>query len=48
MLNESEWLPSWISNTILPAAVEVRLLPAANDSLPPLLAMPLVVATGYD
>ena len=48
MLNEAEWLPSWISNTILPGAVEIRLLPAANDSLPPLLEMPVVVAIGYD
>jgi hypothetical protein len=48
MLNEAEWLPSWISNTILPGAVEVQLLPAPNDSLPQLLSLPLVVATGYD
>lgn len=48
MLNQAEWLPSWISNTILPAAVEVRLSPVGNDSLPALLALPLVVAMGYD
>jgi len=48
MLNQAEWLPSWISNTILPGAVEVRLLPAAGDSLPALLALPLVVAVGYE
>jgi prepilin-type N-terminal cleavage/methylation domain-containing protein len=48
MLNEPEWLPSWVSNTVLPGAVEVRLSPAAGDSLPALLALPLVVAIGYD
>lgn len=37
------WLPSWISSTVLPIAIEVRLLPAPNDSLEPLLRLPIVV-----
>lgn len=39
------WLPGWISSTVLPRAVEVR-VEAAPDSLPPLLALPLVAALG--
>lgn len=41
---ERRWLPSWVSTSVLPAAVEVRLLPA--DSLDPLLARPILVALG--
>ena len=37
------WLPSWISSTLMPAGVELRALPAAGDSLPPLLRLPIVV-----
>ena len=36
-------LPSWISSTVLPAGVEVALLPGAGDTLPPLLARPMLV-----
>ncbi|MGH7517992.1 MAG: type II secretion system protein [Gemmatimonadales bacterium] len=43
MLGAAEWLPSWISGTVLPLAVEIRLLPAPGDSLPPLLRLPLLV-----
>jgi prepilin-type N-terminal cleavage/methylation domain-containing protein len=37
------WLPSWISSTLLPAGVELRLLSATGDSLPPLLRLPILV-----
>lgn len=43
MLGAAEWLPSWISGTVLPLAVEIRLRPAPVDSLPPLLGLPLLV-----
>lgn len=39
------WLPGWISSTVLPRAVELR-VEADPDSLPPLLALPLVAALG--
>ncbi len=39
-------LPSWISSTMLPAAVELRFLPRARDSLPRLLQLPLLVPLG--
>ncbi len=42
MLGSSEWLPSWISESVLPLGVELRLLPAPGDTLPRLLALPLV------
>lgn len=40
---ERVWLTSWISATLLPAAVELRLGRLAGDSLPPLLAAPILV-----
>ena len=43
VLGGRKWLPSWISSTVVPVAVEVRLLAAANDSLQPLLRLPIVV-----
>jgi prepilin-type N-terminal cleavage/methylation domain-containing protein len=43
VLGRRVWMPSWISSTVLPAAVELRLLPAVGDTLPPLLALPLLV-----
>ncbi len=48
MLDQAEWLPSWISNTVLPGAVELRLFPAPSDTLPALLALPLIVPTEYE
>ena len=42
-LGDRGWLPSWVSSTILPSAVELRLL---GDSLPPLLRLPLLVPVG--
>lgn len=44
MLGRSEWLPSWISGTVLPLGLELTLVPAPGDTLPPLLALPMVVA----
>src|SRR4051795_6887410 len=45
-LGRIEWLPSWISSTVLPLAVELKLMPEEGDSLPPLLRLPLVVPMG--
>jgi hypothetical protein len=42
-LGDRGWLPSWVSSTIIPSGVEIRL---AGDSLPPLLRLPLMVAIG--
>ena len=36
------WLPSWISTTVLPRAVELR-VGGAPDSIPPLLRLPILV-----
>jgi type II secretory pathway pseudopilin PulG len=46
ILGRQAWLPSWVSTTILPAGVEVRLIAAEGDSLPPLLRLPIVVPLG--
>lgn len=43
---ERRWLPSWVSSTVLPAGLELTLVAAADDSLPPLLALPLRVPLG--
>lgn len=45
VLGVPQWLPSWISSSVMPAGVELR-LSASTDSLPPLLAMPMTVAFG--
>ncbi len=39
----SGWLPSWISSTLLPSGVEMLLVAAPGDTLPPLLRLPMVV-----
>jgi len=39
----SGWLPSWISSTLLPSGVELLLVAAPGDTLPPLLRLPMVV-----
>jgi hypothetical protein len=46
MLGRSEWLPSWISSTVLPAGVEIALSPEEGDTLPALLRLPIVAAIG--
>lgn len=43
ILGARQWLPSWVSNTVLPAAVEVRLTAATGRTLHPLLALPMVI-----
>ena len=45
-LGQIEWLPSWISSTVLPLSVEMKLTAAEGDSLPPLLRLPIVVPIG--
>jgi prepilin-type N-terminal cleavage/methylation domain-containing protein len=46
MLGRGEWLPSWISSTVLPAGVELTLSPGQGDTLPPLLRLPITAAIG--
>jgi len=46
MLGKSEWLPSWISSTVMPAAVELTFSPAPGDTLPALLRLPLSAPVG--
>lgn len=43
---EPVWLPSWISSSILPRAVELRVEAASPDSVPPLLRLPILVSLG--
>jgi hypothetical protein len=45
-LGQIEWLPSWISSTVLPLAVEATLTAEQGDSLPALLRLPIVVPLG--
>jgi type II secretory pathway pseudopilin PulG len=45
-LGQTEWLPSWISSTVLPLGVELRLAAQPGDSLHPLLRLPLVLPIG--
>ncbi len=45
-LGQTEWLPSWISSTVLPSAIELRILPEPGDTLPALLRLPIVVPLG--
>lgn len=42
-LGDRGWLPSWVSSTLLPSGIEVRL---SGDSLPPLLRLPILVPIG--
>jgi type II secretory pathway pseudopilin PulG len=46
ILGHPTWMPSWVTRTILPTGVEVRLIAAPSDSLPPLLRLPIVVPLG--
>jgi hypothetical protein len=46
VLGETEWLPSWISSTVLPLAVELKIEAAAGDTLPALLQLPITVPLG--
>lgn len=39
----TEWLDSWASGTLLPGAVELRLVAAAGDSLPAALRLPITI-----
>ena len=43
LLGPRGWLPSWISSTLLPAAVEIRVIAKPGKRLPPLLQMPILV-----
>lgn len=41
-----QWLPSWISSSVLPAGVELSLHAGEFDTLPPLLRLPILVSYG--
>jgi prepilin-type N-terminal cleavage/methylation domain-containing protein len=43
-LGQRQWLPTWISSSVLPAGAELVLTSAPGDTLPPLLRLPLVVS----
>jgi hypothetical protein len=40
------WLPSWISASVLPRAVEIRVSAPRENALPPLLRLPVLVTFG--
>jgi hypothetical protein len=40
------WLPSWISRSVLPLAVEITFSPAMGDTLPALLDLPITGLVG--
>ncbi|HET6762737.1 MAG TPA: hypothetical protein VFH27_03670 [Longimicrobiaceae bacterium] len=40
------WLPSWISASILPRAVEIRISARQKDAVPALLRLPILVTFG--
>jgi hypothetical protein len=42
-LGRVSWFPSWVTSTLLPSGIEVRLVPAPGDSLPELLRLPILV-----
>jgi len=47
VLGARQWLPSWVSTTVLPAGVELRVVGAIGaDSLAPLLSLPITVPFG--
>lgn len=46
MLGRIEWLPSWVSSTVLPAGVELRVSSARTDTLHPLLRLSVSAVLG--
>jgi prepilin-type N-terminal cleavage/methylation domain-containing protein len=44
LFGKHEWLPSWISSTLLPAGVELTLGATGTDSLPGLFRLPITVS----
>jgi hypothetical protein len=44
VLGRREWLPSWISSTILPAGVRISLTARAGETIAPLLQPPITVS----
>ena len=44
VLGRREWLPSWISSTILPAGVRITITPRAGEAVAPLLQPPITVS----
>ena len=46
VLEKESWTTSWISTSILPAAVELRLVASDPEAIPPVLRLPVVVPLG--
>ena len=44
LLGGRRWVPSWMSTSVVPRGIEVRLRGAVNQPLSPILGMPIVVA----
>lgn len=44
LFGKHEWLPSWISSTLLPAGIELTMDAAGSDSLPALFRLPITVS----
>jgi prepilin-type N-terminal cleavage/methylation domain-containing protein len=44
LFGKHEWLPSWISSTLLPAGIELTMGAAGSDSLPALFRLPITVS----
>lgn len=44
LFGKHEWLPSWISSTLLPAGIELTMGAAPPDSLPALFRLPITVS----
>ena len=43
LLDDARWLPSWISSTVPPSGIELRIGARDPETLPPLLRLPLRV-----
>lgn len=43
-LTAGSWSASWLTGTVLPMGVEIRLEPSVGEELPPLLGLPILVA----
>jgi type II secretory pathway component PulJ len=44
LLGGRRWVPSWMSTSVVPRGIKIRLRGARNGALPPVLQMPIVVA----
>lgn len=44
LLGGRRWVPNWVSTSVVPRGIELRLRGASNKSVSPMLSMPIVVA----